>query len=499
MLILLLVASLNAQDALCASCHPDIVRTYSHTAMARTSAKVVPRNHPPAKPFLDATTQTTFSILQTPQSLLLKFSKGPGITGTRPLEWFLGSGRVGRSYLFRMDDRLFQSPLSYYSAAARWQLSPGFERRNSLDLTREVEPSCLNCHASNFNATTLTMDPGISCTRCHGDARQHLATLGKSSMVNPKKLPPHERDSICAQCHLTGVARVAKFRTDNAVYQPGKKLSDFSALFVWDQPESSTIGVTSHFEKLAASRCKISSGDDLSCTTCHDPHSEPEPQKASAFFNEKCRSCHAQKPCPKAPQGVCISCHMPKAAGRGVDHSSYTDHSIPRKPNTTSPATSTTLVPFWPNTTVGRDLGLAYSIVGKLDQAQPLLESAAKDNPRDTAALSQLAQLHDRQGREDLTQPLYEAILKLDPNNATAANNLAVIKIKAGQAAEAIVLWRRALTTNPAQTGARMNLAQALFRQGNKAAAAIEVQQALIYEPDQPAARRLLNQLRLQP
>ncbi len=493
---LLLVTTLNAQDAACARCHADIVRTYSTTAMARTSGKVTPGNHAPAKPFLDPTTQTTFSITQAPQSLLLQFEKGPDITGTRPLEWFLGSGRVGRSYLFRMGGRLFQSPISYYSTASQWQLSPGFDRRTSLDLTRAVEPSCLNCHASNYNPATLTMNPGISCERCHGDARQHLSTLGKASIINPKKLPPQERDSICAQCHLTGVARVAKFRTDNATYMPGKKLSDFSALFVWDQPESNTIGVTSHFEKLATSRCKIITGDALTCTTCHDPHSEPQPQKAASFFNQKCQNCHAQKPCLQSPQGDCIACHMPKSTGGSVDHSSYTNHSIPRTTNITPQINPTSLVSFWPNTTSERDLGLAWSIVGKTDQAQPLLEAAAKANPNDTASLSQLAQLHDRQGREDLAQPFYEAILKKDPNNATAATNLAVIRIKAGLTDEAIALWRSALKVNPAQTGTRMNLAQALFRQGNKAAAAAEIEQALKYDPDQPSARRLLNQLR---
>lgn len=495
-LLFLFVAFCDAQDAACARCHADIVRSYSTTAMARTSAKVKPADHPPSKPFLDPTTQTTFSVTQSPQSLLLHFEKGPDITGTRPLEYFLGSGRVGRSYLFRMDGRLFQAPISYYSTAAHWQLSPGFDRRNSLDLTRAVEPSCLNCHSSNFNAATLSMDPGISCERCHGDAKQHLATLGKSSMINPKKLPPHERDSICAQCHLTGVARVAKFRTDNATYIPGKKLSDFSALFVWDQAESTTLGVTSHFEKLAASRCKITSGDKLSCTTCHDPHSEPQPQKVASYFNDKCQSCHATKPCPQAPKGDCIGCHMPKAKGGVVDHSSYTDHSIPRTTSIKPQANPTGLLSFWPNTTSERDLALAYSIVGKFDQAQPLLEAAAKSNPNDTTVLSQLAQIHDRQGREDLAQPLYEAILKKDPNNATAAINLAVIRIKAGRTDEAIALWRRALKVNPAQTGTRMNLAQALFRQGNKAAAAAEIELALKYDPDQPAARRLLNQFR---
>ena len=475
----------------CQPCHAQIVASYAKTAMARTSAVDYSTTRS-ALPFFEPITKTTFRITPT---LELQFSKPGIIEGTRQLKWVIGSGRVGHSPLFSQGNRLFQSPLSYYTQAAQWQLSPGFQRRPQLDLTRVVEPSCLNCHTSGFNPETLQIDVGISCERCHGQSDRHVSSAGKVSIVNPGKLAAHERDSVCAQCHLTGSARVAKFRSAGDTYQPGKKLSDFSAIFVGGQAESSsTIGVTSHYENLALSRCKIASGDKLSCTTCHDPHSEPT--IAATHFNAKCESCHQDKPCSKAPKGDCIQCHMPKAAGRGVDHSSYTNHSISRKANEAKPATGSALASFWSNEVNPRDLALAYAVTGKSNEAKPLLEAASKANPRDIQVLSQLAQIHDREGREDLARPLYESILKLEPANPTACTNLAVILVKAGSTNEAILLWRQALKANPAQTGVRMNLAQALFRQGDRTAAAAEIEQALKYDPDQPAARRMLNQLR---
>jgi Flp pilus assembly protein TadD len=186
---------------------------------------------------------------------------------------------------------------------------------------------------------------------------------------------------------------------------------------------------------------------------------------------------------------------MPKAAGRGVNHSSYTDHSIPRT-NASRTAPLTSLTSFFPNAATPRDTALALAILNRFPEAQPLLEAAIQSNPTDIAALSQLAQIYDRQGRELLARPLYESILKLDPNHATAATNLAVILVKSGNLNQAIALWRQALKVNPAQTGVRMNLAQALFRQGNRQAAAAEIDEALKFDPDQPAARRLLKQLR---
>jgi hypothetical protein len=488
----LLFAALLAQvKHPCSPCHAEIVRTYGQTAMARTSGRVVASQHQQSASFLEPKTGTTYSV---DADLNLHFAKGADVVGVRKLDWFIGSGRVGRSYLFGLDQRLFQAPLSYYSEAKHWQLSPGFDKRPTLDLTRAVEPSCLNCHSSQFDAARLVIEPGISCERCHGDSTRHIASSGKLPVVNPSKLAPHERDSVCAQCHLTGAARVARYQANGRSYVPGLKLSDFSAVFSAEANEAAgAIGVTSHFEKMMISQCKLASGDSFTCTTCHDPHSEPK--DAAVYFNSRCQSCHASKPCVKQPQGNCIECHMPKAAGRGVDHSSYTDHSIARKPRAAAAGNGSELKYFWGGEAAARDLGLAYAALQRFEGAKGLLEAAAKKNPNDLAALSQLAQIYDREGREDLAGPLYQAVLKLDASHSSSSANLGVIRVKQGQVDAAIALWRTSLKVNPAQTGVRMNLAQALMRKGDRAAARAEMELALKYDPDQPNLRRLLQQL----
>lgn len=476
-LLLLLWAQTGGHP--CQPCHAGIVSSYQKTAMARTSGRITAPTHQPAKAFVDPTTQTTFEV--TPQ-FELRYRKGEDVTGARQLEWFIGSGRVGHSYLFRAGNRLFQAPVSWYTEAAHWQLSPGFDRRPSLDLTRAVEPSCLNCHTTAFNAATLAITPGIQCERCHGDAAAHLRTRGKATILNPAKLAREESESVCAQCHLTGVARVA--RAGAPAYQPGRKMSESSAVFIGaGEADQSGLGVTSHFEKLALAACRTATGDKLTCTTCHNPHEEPA--RVSEFFNGKCQSCHAQRPCLRAPQGDCISCHMPKAAGRGVAHSSYTDHSLPRAGQ---PRVSTgELRPFWPTAENARDRGMALAVLRRFVEAKPLLEKAT-----DVAARMQYAQILEREGNEAAAQPVYEAVLHADPRHATAATNLGVIRARQGQLDEAIRLWRIALAANPAQTGVRMNIAQALLRQGKRDLAIAEAREALAYDPDQPAIRRLL-------
>jgi len=321
----LLCRALRGQtpDRACAACHAAIVKAYAGTPMALTSGKVAAAAHRTQTDFVDNTTGAHFAVHRVAQRLLLTFSKPNQFSGTLALAWFIGSGRIGRSYLFRMDDELYQSPLSYYSAPKRWRLSPGFDKAPRLDLTRAVEPACLQCHASNLKGAS--MDDGVSCERCYGLGSEHVTlmsaqtkrALASNGIVNPRKLPVEERDGVCAQCHLTGAARVARLRADGATYLPGKKLADFSAAFVWDSPASEApLGVTSHFERLYASRCKLPRGDSLTCTSCHNPHAAA----STATYTQRCQSCHASKPCPQAPAGDCVSCHMPKGAARSPSH-----------------------------------------------------------------------------------------------------------------------------------------------------------------------------------
>lgn len=463
----------------CAPCHAQIVQDYRRTAMARTSARA--GSGKPGE-FHDAATGVKYRV---DAGLVMRFEKGVEVKGERKLEWVMGSGRVGHSYLFREGGRLYQAPVSWYGEAGQWALSPGFQRAGRLDLTRVIEPGCLQCHVSGEQE-------GITCERCHGEAEAHRRSAGKAAVVNPAKLGAAERDSVCAQCHLTGAARVAKYRGDGKAWRPGEKLADYSAVFV--AAGESGLGVTSHFEKLALSECQGKSGAKMSCTTCHDPHREPE--DAAAFFNAKCVGCHEQKPCREAPRGNCIGCHMPKAAGRGVDHSSYTDHSIPRRPETTRERGRAALEAFWPGTESERDRGVALAVLQRFEEARVLLEQAVKREEGDVVAMAQLAQAHERGGREAEAVALYEKILAREAGHVAALVNLGVARVKKGRVEEAIGLWRRALVVNPAQTGVRMNLAQALLRSGRRREAVAEVEEALRLDPDQPRARALLEQLK---
>src|SRR5262245_5658483 len=148
---------------------------------------------------------------------VLQFEKGTGdarVAASRPLPYFIGSGAAARRYILNFDGFLYEAPVTYYREGNRWNLPPGYARHEYPFLTRPVPPACLQCHASRLQHRDATLngydappflEAGIACERCHGPGTVHVAQMksGKpagASIVNPGKLAPERRDSVCAQC-----------------------------------------------------------------------------------------------------------------------------------------------------------------------------------------------------------------------------------------------------------------------------------------------------------
>jgi hypothetical protein len=423
---------------------------------------------------------------------LLRFD-GAEIHGQRRLDYFVGSGTVGHSYLYLLEGFLYESPVSWY-AGTGWDVSPGYEKDDHPLLTRPIGTDCLQCHASRLQPVAGTVngfrappfvEGGVSCERCHGPGDEHAA--GRGRMLDPAKLPADRRDSVCAQCHLAGEARVARPGTS---YRPGDRLSDSTVVFVWaGEPD---FKVTSHFETLAQSRCKQASGDRLWCGTCHDPHRSPSETERVAYYRARCQSCHEAAQCARGRD--CAGCHMPKTAVRDVQHSIYTDHTI-RKPGPRKAvaARERTLVPF--GSEAGeREYGLAYAAQpGFQKQAILHLERAA---PADGEAMAHLAFLYESAGDPARAMPLYEKALQLDPGQVAAAVNLGNLHARRNDERRAIPLWRQALERSPGLEAVRLSLAVAEYRTGDTTAAEHSLEKLLELNPGAAAARRLLNQMR---
>jgi len=421
----------------CRPCHSGIFESYARTPMARSSGRVesiAPASFTAAGHRYRIATKRLF------------FDEG-----SVSIDYFIGSNSAGRTYIREHDGYLFELPVTWYAQKQQWDASPGYEKDPEVRVTRAIEPSCLLCHSSRVRPVLGTQnrygDPpflenGVGCERCHGPGSAHAAEPAKNPMINPARLDAERRDAVCSQCHLSGEARIERPGRKFAEYRAGDKLSDYATYFVWKLGRKD-LKVTSHVEKLAASACKMASGDRLWCGTCHSPHTSQDKSQAA------CLSCHTTA---HRKQERCASCHMPRTRTVDGNHGVMTDHRIPRIPGNAQPPESTALVPFL-GTADDRALGLAYAELGDKRGREFLLRAA----PQDWPVRLRLAVTEPDERR---AIQLYESVLRDNPSEPAALVNLGSLLAKQRRFDEAGRLWERALTSNPAIEEAVLNLSQ---------------------------------------
>jgi tetratricopeptide (TPR) repeat protein len=132
------------------------------------------------------------------------------------------------------------------------------------------------------------------------------------------------------QCHPEGKVAIERPGRHAYDFQPGDSLSDYIRYYLLAGGRADGLRGVSQVEALTQSTCKRKSGDTMSCTSCHDPHSEPPTEDRVAYYREKCLECHgnhfAAKRHPTQPN--CTRCHMPGVASTDVAHTQVTDHRI---------------------------------------------------------------------------------------------------------------------------------------------------------------------------
>ena len=449
----------------CAQCHADIVARYAKTPMAQSSGLVDPAGEPTGG-FFHPNSGIRYEIVKSGNRLQLEWNGH-----RKALDFFIGSRRMGRSYGFAAYGYLYQAPVGYYANRRLWDMAPGYENDREPDFNRPITADCLFCHATGARVIPKTLNRvadlsafhGVSCERCHGDASAHVSHPQPGNVVNPKKLPFAERDSVCEQCHLSGEARIPQPGRDLADFRPGQRLSTYLAVFV-AEGRAPGIRVTSHAEALAASACRRASGQKLWCGSCHDPHG------AQTDYREVCLGCHTPQTCPQLKSASsragadCIACHMPKARAYDGGHTVFTDHSIPRRPanylsRKVEPAS---LASYFPADTdsiaAGRNLGIAWTQAAVnyaeprfFEKAWPLLRAAASRQPRDPALYAKVGEALESASKISEAEKAYLLSLDQDAEQVDVLLRLAALLDRAGRETEALALRKRAAAILPRQ------------------------------------------------
>jgi cytochrome c553 len=327
-------------DEACRRCHAETVNSYYQTAHHLTS-QLANKNS------IAGTFSPGTNILKTanPNLFFRMDAKDDGfyqtaVSGTPPnvyshserLDLVIGSGGKGQTYLFWDGNQLFQLPVGYSTVFGQWINSPGY-RDGTANFERPIISRCLECHAAYFEAlepsppgnvyNTKNFVLGISCERCHGPGRRHVAWAtskgaagAAEAIVNPAKLPPDLQFDVCAQCHGgQGERELAPAFS----YVPGQPLAKYIDL----GPVNASGEIDVHGKQvmvLKKSRCFQVSGN-MSCATCHDVHQR---ERNLAAFSQRCLSCHQIEKCgmfAKMGQAIadnCIDCHMPNQESKVV-------------------------------------------------------------------------------------------------------------------------------------------------------------------------------------
>ena len=503
----------------CAKCHASIYESYSRTAMASASGPAGQRVI--AGDFNHRTSGVRYRVSVENGRVWLSFERpgDPMVQGKRELLYFIGSGSLGRSYLFSVDGFLFESPINWYGQRRVWDMAPAYQQAREMPMNLPALPGCLTCHASglqpplsgtqNKYPSPIFAHGGITCERCHGERKSHAANSGP--IVNPAKLAPERRDQICMQCHLEGNVAIEQPGRHLYEFEAGENLSDFVRYFVYTGDDSRGMGALSQVQALAQSVCKRKTGDAMWCVSCHDPHATPAPAQKVEYYRAKCVACHGDAFAEKhhSNQRDCTQCHMARAASSDVAHTQVTDHRILRVPemqlNDLGASRARDLVPFPPGTPDARDLALAWQSAAadgtdaERKKARRMLEAAVERTPNDAVLLAALGYAEQQSGAPDLARESYERALAIDPSTRDAATNLGVIEAKAGDLTSAVALWKRAFENSPGTSQIGMNIAFAYCAAGKLDEARTYLRRVLEFNPDLGVAKTLEQRLAANP
>lgn len=505
-------------DASCASCHGQIMRTYLTTPMANASGDALEKLKPTTYVHQPSRVTYTIAAQHGQATFTANDANPPTETVTRSLDYFLGSGHLGVTYLYFIRDALFESPIAWYTASGSYDMKPGLGEIQSMPPAIPAESACLRCHMSSVQASvpgTVNryrdlpfLHGGITCEACHGDSARHVESSGQAPIVNPAHLSADPRDSVCISCHLEGDVTVERAGKSALSYRPGDSISSYLAFYIRIKANPRARGV-SEVEQLSQSTCKRMSGDKMSCMSCHDPHFTPDAEQRVAFYRSKCLACHVQSEFAvshHAEDPDCTNCHMRRVGAENIPHVAWTDHRILRVPeaDTSSPdhPVAGELSPIFSPNTTKRDLAMAeYQLLLNGDLSYEngawALFSQVKDSiADDKTALDAWGNLNAKRGDSSSAEAAYRRVLALDPVDLTALSNLGILLAKRGNLTQSAQLLNRAFANNNDIAGLATNLAHVECAEGDPQAAQDTLQIALVYSPGLAEMRRLRDQIK---
>lgn len=531
----------------CTECHSAIADTWQQHPMARSMAPATafPAGSETATPVVHGITRSYDARLEDGRMLHRDFMRSadgqPVYSQEFAMDYVVGSGQRAHAWIRREGELLFQSPLNWFSEQGCWDVAPGYKPDDPRRFRRRVTDDCLSCHAGrpaaaaelpNRYADPAFHELAIGCERCHGPGREHIEwhrRLAKADnspppashdpIVNPAKLAPHLRESVCNQCHLAGSARIVRHGLSEFDFRPGRDLNEFWTVLHAgaEVAEDGTTKAVNHVQQMQESACFKSSGGRLGCISCHDPHGTPSPEITADFYRQRCFSCHDTEACSeqesirRTQHNSCIACHMPQRDSLNITHVAQTDHRVLRKaeptpsPNSqTDSTTATTLqlrffgnarqnLPEWEQQ---RAMGAGlWAVLARRGLPAPpalgrFLDTALQGRPDDGLTLATLAALESQHGRVNAARQHYTLALSDPLSHEAALAGLLDLTYRSAEWEQARQLAEKLLQLDPGHPGCRALLADCLWNLKRPDEALTAAAESLNRDPSQLEVRR---------
>ncbi len=533
----------------CRRCHERVWEQYQSHSMSRSSAIVSDATSIEdfdQRPSFDAQTQigtVNYRVERSNEGEFHHESLTDPVLGQVydqrvKIEFVIGSGKVGRTYLHVQKDCFFVSPIAWYPQGAKWDLSLGYRPGRHPRFERKATQLCLTCHTDRvvvdeeyperFNLKSI-QGAAISCERCHGPGRDHIAFHDRSPnqvniaadtidpIVNPIKLDSERRESICWQCHFSADDRVLRYGRTHADFRPGMTFDEIWVPFVRNDVDAPIpVEPVNHVEQILVSQCYRRSDGRFGCLSCHDAHSLPSPKEKDRFYRAKCLACHIDRGCSEpielrtqsSESDSCVECHMPPQRLDRLSHTSQTDHRILRKPmpkQGTARKSELAIFHFGDRQLPQIEQDLAWGLylgkeaeskrnVNQARLAEPKLASALKSVPDDDEIQEVLGGCEALLGQTNRAKDRWRQILERHPNAERVLLRLAVFSTEQNDLTTARNALIQYLQINPWNSDAQARLAAIFAYEGQFEAAIQSATLALEVNPSDPFPHNVLAQ-----
>jgi tetratricopeptide (TPR) repeat protein len=526
------VAQTYTGSRACARCHAEIFKSFAKSAMGRSMSLPGSTDVVLDKPVTVYNTKLDryFEVFRRDgdlyQSEYALAGEARTFENTQKLDFVMGAGENGWTFLVRRGESLVEAPLTLYAKPRKWDLSPGFEQED-VGFNRPIHEACIACHSGRPNAVPgrngLYGSPpfhelAVGCENCHGPGSLHVAGH-KASIVNPGKLQPRLAEDICMNCHQGGNARVLQPGKTYSDFRPGAPLHQTLAIFKLPQPRDADL--LEHNAAMKLNKCFRASNGKLSCLSCHSVHAALAPEQKAAFYRARCLTCHDNQSCklPLAQRTAtsandCAGCHMPKRPTAQIAHSALTNHRIPARPDEPLPTDEQSprfsdlpgiVYVNGPHGTTDSGLPLLTTLAayGELSAGQPeleprylaLLRQAETSLAQEPLVLAALGRKALREQRYDEAVRTLTDAVAVDSASAATFLDLAQALKLAGKESDSAPFLQRAAALNPLDKTLRKTLMLTYIDLKQYAIAKTAMQEYLAAFPEDSFMRALLRKV----